>query len=811
LEQEIGDVFVIKLDSSGNLSWAKTIGGTNYDYGYSIQQTSDGGYVITGELESFGAGNGDVFVIKLDSSGNIPGCSSVNSPESNSFFSKSNRWFSFSILFLLQSNRWFSFSNCFFSKPKHCFSMFSNFQFHSFSFNSSRKLAIGVTSTQYQLEVAGKIKATQICLGPQCYSSIPEVWWQKTGNNIVYNAGNVGIGTTTPSSKLTVSGDLFVTATTTLGSATSTPIIFTGYTKSDIIPYTDLTYNLGSSSYRWANLYAGTTTIGGTTVIGSDTITADQDSIWKTTFGNLTIQSAASLNFDSITSIVFKNNGVEKFRLTPEGKLAIGIKNPRDLFEIGSKMSTSYGDSFSITHTSDTDFASGTSASTTILGSGDAASIILNRIGDHLAVTSSLPQVTFGLSCVESSFNHKIYCFGGNNGSPINNIVEYNPSNNTAFNTSTLPSVNSGLSCAEDSSTYKIYCFGGYNGSTRLNQIVRYDPLTNTVTTMSSTLGGGRDGLSCAENSSTHKIYCFGGYTGSVYLNSIVEYNPSNDTIATTSATLPTLMANLSCVENSSTHKIYCFGGNNGNSHYNTIVKYNPSNNTITTMSATLPYATRGLSCAEDSSTNKIYCFGGYTPGPTYRNEIVEYNPSNDTITTMSATLPTGRVNLSCAENSSTHKIYCFGGYQNIGSYTNQILEYYLTYPSSGYYISPIIDTTFDDLTYGYLDFTILKPSNTDLKFQLRADDSTSTLVTLDFLGPDGSTSTYYSTSGTNIYSNLNNKRYIQYKAFFSSNGSATPSLKDIILIQQVPAPLLLLLWILAAMLALELPHQIIF
>jgi uncharacterized delta-60 repeat protein len=65
------DVFVIKLDSSGNLFWTKAIGGTDFDFGYSIQQTSDGGYVITGETSSFGAGKDDVFVIKLDSSGNL--------------------------------------------------------------------------------------------------------------------------------------------------------------------------------------------------------------------------------------------------------------------------------------------------------------------------------------------------------------------------------------------------------------------------------------------------------------------------------------------------------------------------------------------------------------------------------------------------------------------------------------------------------------------------------------------------------------------------------------------------------------------
>jgi uncharacterized delta-60 repeat protein/prepilin-type N-terminal cleavage/methylation domain-containing protein len=66
-----GDVFIVKLDSSGNLSWAKTIGGNGTDYAYSIQQTSDGGYIIAGSTNSFGAGGYDFFIVKLDSSGNL--------------------------------------------------------------------------------------------------------------------------------------------------------------------------------------------------------------------------------------------------------------------------------------------------------------------------------------------------------------------------------------------------------------------------------------------------------------------------------------------------------------------------------------------------------------------------------------------------------------------------------------------------------------------------------------------------------------------------------------------------------------------
>ncbi|OGF68017.1 MAG: hypothetical protein A2Y62_20470 [Candidatus Fischerbacteria bacterium RBG_13_37_8] len=51
--------WIVKLDSSGNISWQKTTGGSGYDWAHSIQETSDGGYIVAGYTTSYGAGNYD--------------------------------------------------------------------------------------------------------------------------------------------------------------------------------------------------------------------------------------------------------------------------------------------------------------------------------------------------------------------------------------------------------------------------------------------------------------------------------------------------------------------------------------------------------------------------------------------------------------------------------------------------------------------------------------------------------------------------------------------------------------------------------
>ena len=65
------DVYLIRTDTNGDAVWTKTYGGTDTDRGLSVQQTTDGGYIVAGWTNSFGAGGADVYLIKTDASGSM--------------------------------------------------------------------------------------------------------------------------------------------------------------------------------------------------------------------------------------------------------------------------------------------------------------------------------------------------------------------------------------------------------------------------------------------------------------------------------------------------------------------------------------------------------------------------------------------------------------------------------------------------------------------------------------------------------------------------------------------------------------------
>jgi hypothetical protein len=65
------DVWVLKLDTDGTVDWSRTYGGSGADVASSIQESSDGGYIMTGETQSFGVGESDIWILKLFVNGTI--------------------------------------------------------------------------------------------------------------------------------------------------------------------------------------------------------------------------------------------------------------------------------------------------------------------------------------------------------------------------------------------------------------------------------------------------------------------------------------------------------------------------------------------------------------------------------------------------------------------------------------------------------------------------------------------------------------------------------------------------------------------
>jgi hypothetical protein len=65
------DIYLLKLNSVGDTIWTTTYGGDSTEYGYDIQKTLDGGYILVGSTRSFGNGKRDVYLLKTDSLGQV--------------------------------------------------------------------------------------------------------------------------------------------------------------------------------------------------------------------------------------------------------------------------------------------------------------------------------------------------------------------------------------------------------------------------------------------------------------------------------------------------------------------------------------------------------------------------------------------------------------------------------------------------------------------------------------------------------------------------------------------------------------------
>lgn len=81
------DILLLELDQEANIIWSKALGGTQDDFARTIIQTLDGGFVIVGSTESFGQGQRDMFILKTDRNGGTEWAKSLGGSEEERGFS----------------------------------------------------------------------------------------------------------------------------------------------------------------------------------------------------------------------------------------------------------------------------------------------------------------------------------------------------------------------------------------------------------------------------------------------------------------------------------------------------------------------------------------------------------------------------------------------------------------------------------------------------------------------------------------------------------------------------------------------------
>jgi hypothetical protein len=69
--QQGGSIYLIKTDSQGDTVWTRKLGGKGNEQARCVHQTIDGGYIISGESDSFSTGDADMYIIKIDSKGTV--------------------------------------------------------------------------------------------------------------------------------------------------------------------------------------------------------------------------------------------------------------------------------------------------------------------------------------------------------------------------------------------------------------------------------------------------------------------------------------------------------------------------------------------------------------------------------------------------------------------------------------------------------------------------------------------------------------------------------------------------------------------
>jgi hypothetical protein len=434
---------------------------------------------------------------------------------------------------------------------------------------------------------------------------------------------------------------------------------------------------------------------------------------------------------------------------------------------------------------SDIDLNSGTLDNSKIVGTDSEAELILKNSPEEWTVKTpmSKPSKRCGHSMAPVYGSDKVVLFGGNYNTNYFNdtwVYDFNNNNWTKKFPQFKPSARNSHSMASIYGTDKVLLFGGTNGGYYDDTWIYDLSMNNWSKVQMSTKPKARRNHEMATIWGTDKVVLFGGENASVFddtwIFNISDYTwTEKNLLKKPNPRIKHAMASIH-----GTKKVVLFGGYGGSNNFGDTWVYNQKNNTWTKKSMTnSPLDRDGHSISSIFGDDKVVLFGGYRSGNEL-NDTWTYDLSDNNWTQkMPLNKPGARKWHAMAFVYGIDKVILFGGYK--GGYINETWVYGIyTFMTKGTYKSMPYDTG-SNTSFKTINWNSAVQINTSIKFQIRTASTFLKLNLENFLGPDGTTNTYYFSTPSNIWSGHMGDRWIQFMVYLSTtNVNETPRLKQI-------------------------------
>jgi uncharacterized membrane protein len=377
----------------------------------------------------------------------------------------------------------------------------------------------------------------------------------------------------------------------------------------------------------------------------------------------------------------------------------------------------------------------------------------------------------------------KLLLFGGNSHRYLSGTWVYDLSedNWTRKYPADQPSIRRLLAMASIHGDDKVVLFGGSHNS---QQTWVYDLSANTWTERSPfTQPSARIEHAMASIYGDDKIVLFGGWDGSSHVGDTWVYDFSSNTWTNKnpSGTKPGTRSLHSMAQIEGDDKVILFGGTD--SSFNRLDEtwiYDLSANTWTKKNPTTkPNARNPFGLAHIPNTKKVMLFGGFSSTRLDDTWVYDYRANNWAKITMT-TEPVARSSQAMAAIDGTDKVVVFGGFDGVDVLDDTWVFGLSSYVTSGTFISEPINFGQNAILTN-ISWNATNTGNTDVKFKIKTAATEAGLTSKAFVGPDGTTGTFYTSSPSMIWSGHFGDSWVQYIAYLSTTDTTeTPRLGEI-------------------------------